>query len=517
MKNIDYSDIQGLIRFAHGHLNSACFLLLHIRDVNLAAQWVLQAPVTSAETHESKPERVLQISFTSLGLQALKLPETVIEQFSEEFISGMSSDANRSRRLGDLGSNSPENWQWGRHEKAATESERATPHLLLMIYAREGDLDAWKEAVKGDAFEQAFRIQDCLHTTSLGPKEPFGFDDGISQPKVDWQRKVSTDLHERDSYSNLLALGEILLGYPNEYGLYTNRPLIDPAEDSLAETLNHAEDKPALKDLGHNGSYLVFRQLAQDVVGFWRSIDAAVNHDSEQREQLAAAMVGRHRDGRPLVSPSKKPIQGIVDKGAQFKKNHFTYDDDPHGQQCPIGSHVRRSNPRTGDFPVGVTGFISRFIRIFGFCRRHPHDDVIASTRFHRLLRRGRSYGPALLPEDALKADLAEDIANQERGLHFVSLGANISRQFEFVQAAWNMSPKFGGLSTERDPVIGHREPLPNGESSDNFTLPQASGPTQCIKNLPQFVKVVGGAYFFMPSLKALKYIAQQAIASDQS
>ena len=131
---------------------------------------------------------------------------------------------------------------------------------------------------------------------------------------------------------------------------------------------------------------------------------------------------------------------------------------------------------------------------------------MIASTRFHRLLRRGRSYGPKLSPEQAIKPDAPK----AERGLQFICLVANIQRQFEFVQNAWMMNSKFAGLQQERDPLLGHRKPLLGGEATDHFHRPDPVGPMQKLCPLPQFITVRGGAYFFMPGIRALKYIAAQ-------
>ena len=66
-----------------------------------------------------------------------------------------------------------------------------------------------------------------LYTADLDGIEPFGFADGISQPKVDWEQQRNM-LKGQIDYGNVVALGEFLLGYRNEYGKYTDRPLIDP-------------------------------------------------------------------------------------------------------------------------------------------------------------------------------------------------------------------------------------------------------------------------------------------------
>jgi len=148
-------------------------------------------------------------------------------------------------------------------------------------------------------------------------------------------------------------------------------------------------------------------------------------------------------------------------------------------------------------------------LKIFGFGQNRQDEDLIASTRFHRLLRRGRDYGPLLLPEDAVKPDAPA----AERGLQFITLVANISRQFEFIQNAWLMNSKFGGVQQERDPLLGTREPLLNGDATDNFNHPDPDGPMQRTCSLPQFITVRGGGYFFMPGLRALRYIAASTIA----
>jgi deferrochelatase/peroxidase EfeB len=125
----------------------------------------------------------------------------------------------------------------------------------------------------------------------------------------------------------------------------------------------------------------------------------------------------------------------------------------------------------------------------FGVDRR---ADTIASSRFHRLARRGRKYGA---PDGSV-------------GLHFICLNANLARQFEFVQGAWLASAKFGGLSAEQDPLLGSRAPFPPGQATDEFRQPKPAGPCEALTGLPQFIRVRGGAYFFMPGLRALQYLA---------
>ena len=494
---VEYDDMQGLVRFGHGRLEDACYLMVEVADREAARAWLKGAPVTTAATLSAPPDTALQLAFTSAGLQALGVPEAAIAGFADEFLDGMAGDPNRSRRLGDVGANAPDRWEWGGQQSAV-------PHLAVLLFARKGGLAAWESRVQGQDWGAAFRLVRRLDTNDIGDIEPFGFADGVSQPQLDWQQDLKLDGRDRLEFGNVLALGEVLLGYRNEYGLFTERPLLDPAFDAAAEALAPAEDAPHRRDLGRNGTYLVFRQLHQDVRSFWRFVDQAAGRDPERREALADAMVGRRRDGTPLVPPRGRPIAGIGPSPREIAANGFLYDDDPDGVRCPFGAHIRRANPRTGDLPGGRQTLSSRLLRMLGFKRSGFRDDMVASTRFHRLLRRGREYGPALPAEAAMQPG-----PDEERGLHFICLAANIGRQFEFVQNAWIENAKFDGLVDESDPLLGNREQLLGGGRTDRFSLPRAGGPPRRLEGLPKFVTVRGGAYFFLPGMRALRYIVE--------
>ncbi len=217
------------------------------------------------------------------------------------------------------------------------------------------------------------------------------------------------------------------------------------------------------------------------------------------RIALAQAMVGRTLSGRAArAADRRRPFAGVGPEATDIALNRFTYDADAAGLRCPLGAHVRRANPRNGDMPGGEQGAISQLIAHARVRRRRACAmTCVASSRFHRLLRRGREYGERLTLEQALQPGTAEP----ESGLHFICLNANISRQFEFIQNAWLMGSKFDGLSGESDPLTGNRV-------ADGFTLPQRNGVGRRITGLPAFVTVRGGAYFFLPGLRALRYLA---------
>lgn len=493
---IDYSDVQGLARFGYNALPEACFFLLKIENPAAARSWLVGAPVATAVVLDHPPATALQVAFTCEGLRELSVAEDVIKQFSAEFISGMAGEDSRSRRLGDVAASAPARWQWG--------GPGNIPHVLVMLYAQKGRLEDFKRAVKGELWDAAFRELHCLPTSDLGGVEPFGFADGISQPKIDWDRNRKLTGGDQLEYGNLVMLGEFLLGYPNEYGKYTDRPLADLKDERAAQLLP-AEDDPRKWDVARNGTYLVFRHLRQDVRGFWQFVDRMAHSNPQQRLELAEAMVGRRKSGEPLIAATGEEIAGVGPDSNDIRRNQFTYESDVAGVKCPFGAHVRRANPRNADLPYGTRGLLSRLVRTLGFGARGIRDDLIASTRLHRILRRGREYGPGLPLEQAVEAAQPDD---PERGLNFICLNANIERQFEFVQNAWIMGTKFDGLTEESDPLLGNREPLPGCPVTNTFSLPQEDGVRRRITGMPQFVTVRGGAYFFMPGIRALRYFA---------
>jgi Dyp-type peroxidase family len=238
------------------------------------------------------------------------------------------------------------------------------------------------------------------------------------------------------------------------------------------------EEHAGKRDLGRNGSYLVFRQLAQDVKGFWEFFRQATGDgedaDSTACIHLAAKMVGRWPSGAPVTKAPER------DDPALGNDNDFGYHErDAAGLKCPIGAHIRRTNPRDS---------------------LEPDPGSEKSVEFadrHRILRRGRAYGDPVVesmqPEEIMQSDAAG-----ERGLHFICLNANISRQFEFVQQTWTNNPRFDGLYDDPDPIVG-----PGGKFTE-----QATPVRRRIHDVPRFVTVRGGAYFFLPGLRALRYLA---------
>jgi deferrochelatase/peroxidase EfeB len=464
----ELDDIAALVRTGFGDLGGAAYLLLRIADPARARAWLAgQRVASAADLAAGHLDQALQIAFTARGLAALGIEGERIETFAPEFLDGIAGDERRSSRLGDIGANAPARWQWG--------SGAREPDVMLLLFARAGTIEAWSDSIADAAaqhgLERIERLLSIVPDKPDGPRrEPFGFADGVSQPQLDWDGTVAAKGAANRNYRNRIAAGEVLLGHGNEYGF--------------------VPDFPEVSGLGRNGTYLVFRQISQDVDGFWRAMAAQAG--AEGAVQLAERCIGRGLDGAPLA--------GL---GAGDEED-FTFAGDPDGRICPIGAHIRRANPRSGDDPHGDRGTVANLLATLGF-KGSPREDAVAPARFHRILRRGRPYGALRTAHEALSGAASPEPS----GLYFICLNASLVRQFEFVQSAWLMSPAFAGLGGEQDLVVGHREPFPAGCPVDSFRYHDASGEPRLWPAVPRFARVEGGAYFFLPGMTGLRRILQ--------
>ncbi len=500
---LDLAQIQGLVLNGYRHHTAARYALFEITDAARARRWIGECRKVlqfgeKRRTARDKPPFIrdvcINLAFSYPGFEALALHPIALDGFSLPFQEGL-AEPNRARRLGDDGPSDPGRWAWGGpgrpvHGLLAVFGTRCTPQG----YA---ELQALIESNLAEA--NGVRPVLVLETTPQDPvlrKEHFGFRDGITNPNLVSLAKGAT--------SDVIADGEMVLGYPNAYGHYPMSPEV-PAETDPAGALAAASDRPARKDFGQNGSYLVFRQLAQDVRAFWRYVYDAkdaipgVRAGREGAEWLGARLVGRWPNGTPVTRYPDHPGPLSRDDMNRFlyheKGDHKT--GDGFGTRCPMGSHIRRTNPRDTTLPV------PHDVELSG----SPDDPKawqaqLALTNAHRIMRRGRMYGEPFDP--AFDPDRLREADERERGLHFLCFNANLSRQFEFVQSNWAMNPTFAGLSRDPDPLLGASRASPFAAA--DFTMPGC--PTRRIHGLPRVVEVRGGAYFFMPSRGALEYLA---------
>jgi DyP dimeric alpha+beta barrel domain len=475
----DAADVQGNIVRGY-RMPRARYLLLEVADPIKARRWLAatvsgsnngvpqittEAPWTpkpgSIKPGSIKPETCFNIGLTYEGLRALGTPADSLASFPTEFIEGMNA---RALKLGDAGPSAPENWP-------APFNDPKKLHIIATIYAREM---AEEEAVALQNVVQQRALADGSGLRLLGVRDGAGFDsdyvhfgyrDNLTQPRF-------PGVHDCERYEDgqpKAPLGTVLLGYPTNFeSLLFRVPQPDP--------------------LGHNGSFNAFRVLEQDVAGFEAYLDTAadellkdpkgnellppgaeasigpsLSRHAALREVVAANMCGRWRNGVPVaLSPDTPNPSPLVDL------TNFDY---PGDSRCPYGAHIRRSNPRGGQIVQRV------------------------ANNSRRLIRRGLPYGRAYVPA---KPDTVE------RGLLGNFIGANLGAQFEAMMCDWlNLGLQDPRVTGSNDALTGANDP-----STSWFDIPLKSGATIRLRGLPRFVRTRGGAYTFLPSLSAIKYLA---------
>jgi Dyp-type peroxidase family len=234
-------------------------------------------------------------------------------------------------------------------------------------------------------------------------------------------------------------------------------------EGSPAET-------PQPEVLSRNGSYVAYLRM-EEHVGAFRNFLQAHGETAEQQEWVAAKLMGRWRSGAPLALA---PDKDDPDLGANSQRNNdFDYGNmDPYGYGCPLGAHIRRMNPR----------------------------DTAVNMNRRKMIRRGGTYGPPL-PEGAPDDGI-------ERGIAAFVGCASLVRQFEFAMNVWANDPNFHELGNERDPIFGTQD------GTFDMTIPKRPIRKK-IKGLPAFTTIRGGAYFFLPGIRALRYLTSLSDARE--
>ena len=462
-----------------------CHLIEFGNDVAQCKKWLEQAADQAAYGEMIPDQRsAVVVALSATGLKKLGMSEDALATFPPPFQQGMWPDW-RARELGDINGNAPIHWLWG--------NEECQVDVAVVIYGMTSyDLGVAGASLMNLVSPLGHKVVRTLRLAPLPGKltggqrsqrEAFGFTDGISQPIINGtpkSRVASNRIH-------VIEAGEIVLGYPDNTGKIPPSPSIadhcDPDHflpDAGTDPFRTRPDAAhyegnGRRDLGTSGTFLVMRQLDQDVAAFegWLdTVDSQVppgTFVTKVKEAVAAKLVGRWRDGTSLVRHPLYP--GAVKKSGTAPDNDFMLGaEDPGGLKCPFGAHIRRANPRDTRFP--------------------GEADEIATVNRHRILRVGRAYGPIRTRDPG-------------QGLLFMCLNADIERQFEFIQKTWLLNPHIQGLRNEVDPVMG--------QGDRTMTVPTAMGPLRLKigKDIPDFVRTRGGGYFFLPGLSVLRYLSQ--------
>jgi Dyp-type peroxidase family len=438
---VDKADVQGNILRGYT-FPRATHLLVHLGDIAAARRWLggLVDSITTAEDwpKDAKPVVAHNVAVTAAGLVALGVPESYVEACDPAFLDGM---ARRAPRLGDTGASGPEHWDAGLGTGAG--------HALVSIYAAtHGDLDRAVNGVRRRMADNGIEIVHTQTAQSLpGSIEHFGFSDGRGQPGITGAAQAGGDGYvDWFRRRRPFPLGEFLLGHRDLNGARTPGP---PGP------------------LGRNSTYLVYRKLSQDVVAFDQFVkDQAARCDMDET-MVRAKIIGRWPDGTPLALSPDHPEPAI--SGDPSRINAFRYGADPDGYRCPLGAHIRRTNPRDA----------------LGY-------GTSMSAR-HRMIRRGMPYGPPL--------STSGHDRQRDRGLLFLCFVADIERQFEFVQTQWCNDGNAFGLGRDPDVLVGARNDgakmVVHDPKRPRFLWP-----------LPPLVTTRGGEYLLAPSLPGLRALA---------
>jgi Dyp-type peroxidase family len=438
---IELADIQGDVLRGYTY-PCAAYLFLRIDDVDRARALMrrMLPQVSTAEPwREGPPPTALHVAFTYAGLAALGLDAALLDSFPPEFREGMAA---RAERLGDRGPSAPDRWEPGLGTGDA--------HVLVTLYGiDEARLEEGRSALRGVGEGAVTLVHEQRAAALAGGRDHFGFADGIAQPAV---RGSGVAPRPGDGQPDgrggwrAVATGEFLHGYVDEDGRLPAAPAAP---------------------FDRNGTFMVYRKLAMDVAAFRRFVAGAGYPGGP--ELLAAKLVGRWADGTPLVRSPERPDPALAADPARI--NDFSYAGDADGLHCPIGAHIRRANPRD------AAGFWSGRL-----------------TNRHRIIRRGRPYGPPL-PAGVLDDD------GVERGLIFVCFNADIWRQFETIQALWIDDGDPFGLGPDKDFLVGE----PHG-TDGKMTI--QGRPPFFLKPQPRFVTMRGGEYLYRPSISGLRWLA---------
>jgi Dyp-type peroxidase family len=433
---IELDDIQHILLTRAPALTGR-YEFLSFRNADGGQKWlaaILEKVHSVKAMHASvqQNKRWVTVAFTWNGLHALGVSKASLATFPEEFREGMVA---RAEMLGDTGANHPDNW--------VGSLASSDLHAVVILFARDSEERGRCQAEHGKLITRCKGVEvlSSLDLEAVPPfdyaHDHFGYRDRLSEPAIEGSGEDPTP-----GSGPPLKAGEFILGYPDENGPPANLP------------------QPEI--LSRNGSFMAYRRL-QEHVGAFRDFLRQHGQTKEEQELVAAKLMGRWRSGAPLVLAPDKDDPAL---GADMQRNNnFNYAKmDPHGYAVPLGSHIRRMNPR----------------------------DTAANMQRRRMIRRGATYGPHL-PDDG-----QED--GKERGIASFVICASLIRQFEFAQNVWANDRNFHELGNERDPIIG------NQDGTLEYKIPKRPIRKK-ITGLPAFTTVKGGAYFFLPGLNSLRYL----------
>ncbi|HEX8571262.1 MAG TPA: hypothetical protein VF759_00770 [Allosphingosinicella sp.] len=386
---------------------------------------------------------VANISFAHGALKAVK-PD-ICGELESAFLKPPDPEG-----LGDAGASAPANW-WEKqfrgedvscfvHLHAVDDAQLEAATAEVLSEARGAGLAELIPRASGERLDGRFLGRG----PAGGARLHFGYVDGLSNAKIAWNAAPNPE--------RPVDFRSVVLGY------YDDDFPCAPARDPAAEFVR-------------DSSYLVFRWVYQDVATFERFLTATgpklfpALPARLAREMLAAKIMGRWRDGAPLIRSPQVPAAGRENEEISFAG-------DLNGLLCPVSSHIRVMNPREQP--------------LFGLAR---------TTGIPKVVRRGMPYGPALKGE---KDD------GLDRGILGMFVCASIREQFIRL-AGWgarnNFSNVFPAHGRDQDALIGNRSVA---GATRTFTIPMGRTGGGTVRDLPDFIRTKATQYLLMPSGRTL-------------
>jgi Dyp-type peroxidase family len=437
--SLELDDIQATVLHQRPEPYYGTHVMLHLEHFRGGRELLrrLAPHVDSAADWWQADDTWIAVAISYAGLVALGVPEDSLQSFPEAFRVGMAA---RAAELRDYGANDPRHWE--------RPFGSGDIHLAISIFSDSED--KWRRALETarDHYEGLAGVSVLLTQdfgAQPGGRNPLGFKDSIGQPAIE-----GSGINALPGQGRPIKAGEFILGYPGEAGV----PLPMPRPDVL----------------GRNGTFVGLRKYQSRAGAFNRFLQEHAQTEQE-RELLAAKLVGRWRSGAPLTLAPDRDAPALGEDPR--RNNDFTYASDPRGLQVPLGSHMRRMNPRDTEMAV------------------------LTDVNVHRIIRRSTTYGPPYEPNATPEQDDAAD-----RGIYFIFLSAKAMATMEFLQQEWINNGNFMSLGDERDPNVGLQD------DGATFTIPQEPVRRR-IHGIQTFNVLRGGEYLFMPSLSALRWLAE--------
>jgi deferrochelatase/peroxidase EfeB len=435
---VELDDIQATVLRYRPEPYYGTHVMLHVEDGRAGREFLraLAPHVDSAADWWQADQAWIAVAITYSGLSALGVPEDSLQSFPEAFRVGM---AGRADRLLDRGENDPAHWE--------APFGSGLIHIGVSVFSDSQEtwqrtMDAARQHYEGRPGLTVLATQDF--GAQPGDLNPLGYKDSIGQPAID-----GSGVEPLPGQGRPIKAGEFILGYAGEAGV----PLPAP--------------RPVV--LARNSTFVGLRKYQSRVGAFNRFLQAHAQ-TAQERELLAAKLVGRWRSGAPLTLA---PTNDDPALGADPRRNNdFTYAADPTGRQVPLGAHMRRMNPRDSKMTV------------------------LADVDIHRIIRRSTTYGAPYDP-----SAISEHDDETAHGISFLFISAKAMATMEFLQQEWINNGNFMSLGAERDPNVGLQE------EGATFTIPRAPVRRR-IHGIDTFNVLRGGEYFFLPSLSALRWIA---------